>query len=101
MKATLFKLRSKQIKKGNDYIILFLSATAIQMFVVGKQLKIEGFLVNRFADRTLEGITHNLQWVKEGKLKYREHVYEGFESAVEAFKGLFTGENTGKSLVKV
>ncbi|XP_063825701.1 prostaglandin reductase 1-like [Ostrinia nubilalis] len=76
-------------------------ATIIQPFVVGKQLKIEGFQVNRFADQTMEGIKQNLQWVKEGKLKYREHTYDGFEAAVEAFLGLFTGMNTGKSLVKV
>ncbi|KAJ8722176.1 hypothetical protein PYW08_004578 [Mythimna loreyi] len=76
-------------------------ATIIQPFVVGKQLKIEGFQVNRFADRTIEGINQNLKWVKEGKLKYNEHITEGFESAVEAFIGLFRGDNIGKSLVKV
>ncbi|KOB68074.1 Prostaglandin reductase 1 [Operophtera brumata] len=70
-------------------------------YVVGKQLKIEGFLVNRFDDRTQEGILKNLQWVREGKLKYREHITHGFERADEAFIGLFTGDNTGKTLVKI
>lgn len=73
----------------------------IQPYIVGKQLKMEGFLVNRFADRTIQGIEQNLQWVKEKRLKYREHVYEGFEKAVDAFIGLFCGNNTGKALVKV
>lgn len=73
----------------------------IQMFIVSRQLKIEGFMVNRYADRTIEGINQNLKWVKEGKLKYKEHVYDGFESAVDAFIGLFRGDNMGKSLVKV
>jgi NADPH-dependent curcumin reductase CurA len=39
--------------------------------------------------------------VKQGKLKYKEPIVEGFENTVEAFLGLFTGENLGKQLVKV
>lgn len=73
----------------------------VQGYIVGKQLKIEGFQVNRFAERTIDGINQNLKWVREGKLKYKEHIYEGFESADEAFIGLFRGDNIGKSLVKV
>nr|QEN91987.1 prostaglandin reductase [Spodoptera exigua] len=76
-------------------------ASILQFFFIGKGLKAEGFLVNRFADRNLEGINQNLKWVKEGKLKYKEHVTEGFESAVDAFIGLFRGDNIGKSIVKV
>ncbi|XP_047990881.1 prostaglandin reductase 1-like [Leguminivora glycinivorella] len=75
--------------------------TFLQPYIVGKQLKIEGFQVNRFAERTAEGIRQNLQWVKEGKLKYKNHIYDGFESTVDAFIGLFKGDNTGKSIVKV
>lgn len=85
-----------------DHLLcIYVTATLIQPFIVGKQLRLEGFLVNRFAERTMEGIQQNLQWVREKKLKYREHVYEGFEKAVDAFIGLFTGENIGKTLVKV
>lgn len=72
-----------------------------QPSIVKKQLKIERFLVSRFAERNIEGIKQNLQWVSEGKLKYREHITYGFENAPDAFRGLFTGDNTGKSLVKL
>lgn len=41
------------------------------------------------------------QWIKEGKLKYRETVVEGIENAPEAFRMLFTGDNFGKLMVKV
>ena len=40
-------------------------------------------------------------WIKEGKLKYRETVVEGLENAPTAFKMLFTGENFGKLMIKV
>lgn len=80
---------------------MFLSATILQPYIVGKQLKIEGFLVNRFAPRTMEGITQNLKWVQEGKLKYKEYIINGFENVSNAFIGLFRGVNTGKTLVKI
>ena len=34
----------------------------------------------------------------QGKLKYREHLTNGFDKMPEAFFGLFTGENTGRLL---
>ncbi len=66
-----------------------------------KQLRIEGFLVFRWMDRWPEGRAKMGQWLREGKLKYDETVYEGLESAPRAFIGLFQGDNTGKALVKL
>jgi len=39
--------------------------------------------------------------VATGKLKYRESVASGIESAPEAFLGLLKGRNFGKQLVKL
>ena len=36
----------------------------------------------------------------QGKLKYEEHVTEGFDNMFDAFVGLFSGDNVGKSVVK-
>ena len=36
-----------------------------------------------------------------GKLKYRETVAQGIESAPEAFLGLLKGRNFGKQLVRL
>ena len=69
--------------------------------VLVKQLKVEGFIVIRFQNRWAEGITQMAQWLREGKIKYREQVVEGFENAAKAFIGMLQGENTGKMLVKV
>lgn len=85
---------------GNNYFLLF-SVTILQPSIVLKELKIEGFLVNRWTDRWDEGINANLQWLREGKLQYREKVYHGFENMVEALVGILRGENTGKAVVKV
>jgi NADPH-dependent curcumin reductase len=40
-------------------------------------------------------------WVREGKVKHREFVTEGLDSAPEAFMGLLKGANFGKQLVRV
>jgi NADPH-dependent curcumin reductase CurA len=39
--------------------------------------------------------------VREGRLKYREDIVEGLDSAPRAFIGLLRGENLGKLIVKV
>jgi len=38
---------------------------------------------------------------KEGSLKYKADVTEGLENVLVAYKKIFTGENIGKTLVKV
>jgi len=40
-------------------------------------------------------------WVREGRIKYREDVVEGFGKAPRAFIGLLRGENFGKLLVRI
>eukprot|EP00118_Oscarella_pearsei_P024636 m.306485 g.306485 ORF g.306485 m.306485 type:complete len:335 (+) comp41290_c0_seq1:110-1114(+) len=69
--------------------------------ILGKQLKIEGFIVTRFAARNAEANSQLSSWVKEGKLQCKETVTEGFENTPKAFIGLFTGANFGKAVVKV
>ncbi|XP_033122136.1 prostaglandin reductase 1-like isoform X2 [Anneissia japonica] len=73
----------------------------IQFPIVSKQLKIEGFIVRRWADRWPEGIEKFMKYIAEGKMAYKEHVTEGFDNMFKAFYELFTGANFGKAIVKV
>ncbi|XP_052753252.1 prostaglandin reductase 1-like [Galleria mellonella] len=73
----------------------------LQPAIVFKELKVEGFLVNRWFNRWHEGINFNLKLLNEGKLKYQEKVYHGFDNMVDALVGMLRGENTGKAVVKV
>jgi NADPH-dependent curcumin reductase CurA len=66
-----------------------------------KQAKAEGFLVFQFADRYPEGLRQMAQWVKEGKLKYKEDLEHGIENTPRAFMAMLQGRNVGKQLVKV
>ncbi len=61
----------------------------------------KGFIVWDYKERFPEGIKQLSAWLKEGKIKAREHVVEGLENAPKAFIGLFKGENIGKQIVKV
>ncbi|XP_007233858.3 prostaglandin reductase 1 [Astyanax mexicanus] len=69
--------------------------------MIFKQLKMEGFLVGRWEHKNEESLKRMLTWVKEGKLKCREHVTTGFENMPAAFMGMLQGENTGKAIIKI
>jgi NADPH-dependent curcumin reductase CurA len=61
----------------------------------------QGFIVSDYTDRFPEGISQLSEWLKSGKLKYRESIVNGLENAPKAFLGLFSGDNIGKQLVKL
>merc|ERR1719350_2500978 len=48
----------------------------------------------------VEGIKAMAGWVASGKIKVRETVVDGFDKMPQALMGLFTGDNTGKMVVK-
>lgn len=69
--------------------------------LIVKRARVEGFLVFDFADRYPEGQQQMAEWIQAGKIKYRETVVDGLKNAPKAFIGLFSGENTGKQLVRL
>ncbi|HEX6312740.1 MAG TPA: NADP-dependent oxidoreductase [Acidimicrobiia bacterium] len=69
--------------------------------IVPKRARMEGFIVLDYLDRFLDGILQMGQWVEEGRIKYAEDIVEGLDQAPRAMRRLFTGENTGKLIVKV
>jgi NADPH:quinone reductase len=70
-------------------------------YLLTKQARAEGFIVTRFTDRFAEGRAQIERWIKEGKIKYREHFVDGFENAPRALIGVLQGDNTGKMVVRL
>ncbi|MFK7913335.1 MAG: NADP-dependent oxidoreductase [Pseudomonadales bacterium] len=68
---------------------------------IGLGLRLQGFIVSHYADARDAFIRDVAGWIKDGSVKYDETVLEGIDQAPEAFKGLFTGANIGKMLVKL
>ncbi len=69
--------------------------------MIVKQARVEGFLVFQFFEKFGPAVAEMAGWIKEGKLKYREDIVDGFENLPRAFIGMLQGDNTGKRLVKV
>merc|ERR1719220_2099432 len=63
--------------------------------------EVGGYLVGRWkGEQWVEGIKAMAGWVMSGKIKVRETVVDGFDKMPQALMGLFTGDNTGKMVVK-
>jgi NADPH-dependent curcumin reductase CurA len=69
--------------------------------LVPRRGRMEGFIVLDYLDRFLEAILQMGQWVEEGRIRYKEEIVDGLERAPAALRTLFTGENTGKLIVRV
>ena len=71
------------------------------MNLLVKRSRMEGFLVFDFFPRSGEALAELVPLFMERKLRYREDIREGLESAPAALVDLFTGGNRGKLLVKI
>ena len=65
------------------------------------RVTMKGFVAYEFFSIREQFLADMKRWLAEGKIKYRETILEGIESAPAALAGLFTGLNTGKMLVRL
>jgi hypothetical protein len=75
----------------------------VKMFrsVLVNRLKVQGMIVFDWLERYAEANAALLDLVLAGKLKYRESILQGIESAPRGLIGLLKGENFGKQLVRL
>jgi NADPH-dependent curcumin reductase CurA len=69
--------------------------------ILVNRLLIQGFIVSEHMDVWPEALKELGTLVATGKLKPRETIAQGIDSAPEAFLGLLKGKNFGKQLVKL
>ena len=68
---------------------------------VGRRVDMRGFIVSDFAGKYVPAMRQMGEWVRSGRIKYKEDIVEGIEKAPRAFIGLLRGENFGKLQVKL
>ncbi len=71
------------------------------LMAIPRRLTLRGFIVSDHQGLRDVFVQEMAQWIHEGRVTWKETEVEGIDQAVDAFLGLFTGENTGKMLVKV
>jgi NADPH-dependent curcumin reductase CurA len=69
--------------------------------VLTKRLSVRGFIQFDHLDLMPDFRRDMAQWIRDGKVRYREDIVEGLENTVDAFRGLLTGRNRGKLIVQV
>jgi NADPH-dependent curcumin reductase len=69
--------------------------------VLRKRLLLRGFIVSDFAAKEADFLRDVGEWVRTGRLKYRQDIVDGLERAPAAFLGMLQGKNFGKMLVKM
>jgi NADPH-dependent curcumin reductase len=74
---------------------------AYPQVILRSRLTVEGFIVSEHMDVWPQALQELAGLVAAGKLRPRESIAQGIESAPEAFLGLLKGRNFGKQLVKL
>jgi NADPH-dependent curcumin reductase CurA len=69
--------------------------------ILVNRLLVRGFIVSEHPALWPGALTELENAVADGRLRYRESVAQGLESAPEAFLGLLRGRNVGKQVVKL
>lgn len=69
--------------------------------ILSQSALIKGYIVSNYQERFPGALQQLKRWLEDGKLKYAETIIVGFDRLPNAFLGLFTGENTGKMIVKI
>jgi NADPH-dependent curcumin reductase len=86
----------KTLPPGPNRLPLLMSA------VLQKRIRVEGMIIlDHYADRFGAFSRDMREWVASGRIKLREDVVDGLESAPQALIGLLEGRNFGKVVVRV
>ena len=72
--------------------------------VVGKRLKMQGFIVGDPDFGPKYAVEHQknvAKWISEGTFKAQQSVTDGIDNAVKGFLGMLKGDNFGKAVLQI
>ncbi|QCP04270.1 NADP-dependent oxidoreductase [Brevibacterium sp. CS2] len=77
-------------------------SAALMRNILTKSLLLRGFIQTEFVESMFSDFLRDMgQWVREGKVKYREDITEGLDNAPQTFVGMLEGKNFGKTIIQV
>ncbi len=69
--------------------------------MIGRGVLAQGFIVSNYMHLVPQFVGEVAPLLAQGKVQFRETVYEGLAKAPEAFLGLFKGDNFGKAVIRI
>ena len=94
--GVIAQYNSNELPEGPDM------SGALMASFLKSRVTVRGFIVFQdFGHLYPEFAADMTRWIKEGRIKYREHLVEGLENAPAAFLDLLEGRNFGKMVIKV
>ena len=73
----------------------------VERHLLVKRARMQGILIFDYASRFPEGLAKLTEWVRAGRIRYREDILEGIEEVPGSIAGLYRGENLGKRLIRI
>ncbi|GAV66983.1 ADH_zinc_N domain-containing protein [Cephalotus follicularis] len=69
--------------------------------IVGKEVRIEGYLIGSYLDRFADFSKEMESYLKQGKISSNNKIYCGIESFLESIGSLFSSSNDGKVIIQI
>jgi len=69
--------------------------------IIIRRLQVQGFIIMDHNDLLPAFMKDMKAWMSEDRIKWKETILDGLENAPQAFLKLFSGESTGKMLVRL
>ena len=73
----------------------------VERHLLVKRARMQGFLIFDYVDRYAEGLRQLTEWVRAGRIHFREDILDGIEQAPASIAGLYQGDNLGKRLIRI
>jgi len=69
--------------------------------LIFKRATMSGFIVLDYVSEFPEAKKRITEWIRSGKIIYKEDIQEGFDNIPQTFTRLFSGKNFGKQILKM
>lgn len=75
------------------------SGPRVERLLLVRRARMQGFVIFDHMDAYEGAVARLADWIREGRLAYREDILDGIEACPDALAGLYRGENRGKRLI--